>query len=89
MHLLALGAFWLLYYGVGAMAALVVMHLLALGAFWRVIAVSDARISEVVMHLLALGAFWQRSTRATSPLLKRRNAPSGARCFLAYERYRR
>ena len=35
------------------------------------------------MHPLALGAFWQRTDRKDRQSHSGRNAPSGARCFLA------
>ena len=62
MHLLALGAFWLMYPCGGRVVGLVVMHLLALGAFWPYAYVEPRRQAGVVMHLLALGAFWPNKT---------------------------
>ena len=59
------------------------MHLLALGAFWHVRSAGGVSSSAVVMHLLALGAFWRQVLDVTNPRHYRRNAPSGARCFLA------
>ena len=62
----------------------VVMHLLALGAFWPERTRHVYHRQSVVMHLLALGAFWQYPLDdPRHELALRRNAPSGARCFLA------
>ena len=61
------------------------MHLLALGAFWRAISKGKAGEKLVVMHLLALGAFWLKRRHGGGVTPTCRNAPSGARCFLALE----
>ena len=62
----------------------VVMHLLALGAFWPEEGQLLRAEEAVVMHLLALSAFWHAvwDTGREGEGLGR-NAPSGARCFLA------
>ena len=61
----------------------VVMHLLALGAFWPYCICLVIGVTFVVMHLLALGAFWLSKRASVRPWVRCRNAPSGARCFLA------
>ena len=61
------------------------MHLLALDAFWpedlQLGVLDDPR--PVVMHLLALGPFWRLKQHNKENEMTSRNAPSGARRFLA------
>ena len=66
------------------LVVIVVMHLLALGAFWPAVHDDPVQPGWVVMHLLALGAFWLGSKQELQCMPNRRNAPSGARFFLAF-----
>ena len=61
----------------------VVMHLLALGAFWWHRAHRHGHRRRVVMHLLARGTFWSSGRTTCGAFTPCRNAPSGAKCFLA------